>query len=211
MSLLSHAAYAVMRLLQLSYRFEYHGQQHLAACKGAFIFATWHQNLFAGILAQSDRRHVVMISRSRHADALSDACTRLGHLVVRGSSGKGGVDKGGGRASTQMMRALRQGIPGAITVDGPRGPARQAKPGVIDIAAKTQVPIIPYAAIASRYWTFKTWDAFRLPKPFARIRVYCGAPLQVPADIGAEALLGLQQQLSLRITALTPDPLPAAA
>lgn len=204
MSLLSRAAYVVMRLLQLSYRFEYHDRQHLSDCRGPYIYATWHQNLFAGISAQSDRRHVVMISRSRHADALSDACGRLGHLVVRGSSRTGRGNKGGSMALNQMIRALRQGIPGAITVDGPRGPAREAKPGVIDIAAKSQAAIIPYAAIANRYWRFKTWDAFRLPKPFTTIHVYCGAPLYVPAGLDAEACLALQQQLSARITELDP-------
>lgn len=205
MSLLSLAGYAAMRLLLLTYRFRYTGQQHLDGIAGTYLLATWHQNLFAGIAAQYGRRHVVMVSRSRHADALTYTCARLGNLVVRGSSRKGGVDKGGRTARDEMIGALQAGVPGAVTVDGPKGPPHEVKPGIIDMAGKTQLPIIPYAALAERYWGFSTWDSFRLPKPFTRIHVHYGAPMRIAADIGEEQFVAAQLELGQRISALDGD------
>ena len=40
-----------------------------------------------------------------------------------------------------MIQAAREGHPLALTVDGPRGPARRCKPGAVLIAARAEVPI----------------------------------------------------------------------
>lgn len=58
-----------------------------------------------------------------------------------------------------------------ITPDGPRGPRYVMKPGAALAATETGAHIIILNWAASRYWTFNTWDAFRLPKPFATIKV----------------------------------------
>lgn len=176
-------AYLFVRLLASSYRFRF-AMPHTrapAGCDG-YILAIWHQNLFAGILAQAGRPHVVIISRSRDGDPVAYLCKRLGHRVSRGSSRKGTVDKGGKEAKDEMIEALRGGLSGAVTVDGPSGPAFQVKPGIIEMARRSGLPIVPYLAIARRYWSFRSWDAFRLPKPFTRIQVIYGAPLHVPTD-----------------------------
>ena len=43
-------------------------------------------------------------------------------------------DKGGKEAKDEMIEMLRTGLPGALTVDGPRGPAHVVKPGIIEMA-----------------------------------------------------------------------------
>jgi len=208
-TLLSRLGHAVVWLLLRSYRFR-HGDAPLAGrTDGAYILAIWHQNLFAGILAQTGHPHVVMVSRSRHADPLSYVCRRLGHTVVRGSSRRGQRDKGGQEARDQMVEVLQRGVPGAITVDGPVGPAHEVKRGIIDMARHTGLPIVPYAVVAHRYWSFRTWDRFRLPKPFSKIDIRYGAPLWVAADATPAQISDLQSLLATRITAL--DPLPHAA
>ncbi len=179
-SFLLIAGYAAIRLLALSYRFRVIGAPPCGGGDhGFYVLATWHQNLFAGILAQNGRRHTVMISRSRDGDAVAHLCSRLGHHVVRGSSKKGSKDKGGKLAKDEMIEVLRSGTPGAITVDGPSGPIHEVKPGIVEIARLAGVPIVPYLAIPQRYWCFRSWDAFRLPKPFTRIDIYYGEPIVV--------------------------------
>lgn len=187
--------YAFVRALASTYRFRFQGAPKNpgpAGCAG-YILAIWHQNLFAGILAQTGRRHVVIVSRSRDGEPVSELCTRLGHHVARGSSKKGNVDKGGKEAKDEMIEMLRTGVPGALTVDGPRGPAHVVKPGIIEMARATGLPIVPYLPLPTRYWSLKSWDAFRLPKPFSRIDVHYGTPLSVPHDTTFEAFAHYQQ------------------
>lgn len=194
--------YTLVRLLSLSYRFREPGGAPTATGGQGHVLAIWHQNLFAGILAQTGRRHVVIVSRSRDGDPVAFLCQRLGHCVVRGSSKKGGIDKGGKLAKDEMIDVLKSGLPGAVTVDGPRGPAFEVKPGIIEMTRRAGISIVPYLALPARYWSFPSWDAFRLPKPFACIDVHYGAPIAVPADLAFADFPRYQQAVADALQAL---------
>lgn len=195
------AGYRIVRALAgtYRYRFETASRSPAAPC---YILAIWHRNLFAGILAQTGRSHVVMVSRSGDGDAVTTLCTRLGHHVARGSSMNNGVDKGGRAAKDEMIDMLQQGLPGALTVDGPRGPACVVKPGIIEMARITGLPIVPYVPLAARNWRFRSWDGFCLPKPFSRIDIRYGAQMHVPRDTPFEAFAGYQQRIADELDAL---------
>ena len=182
--LLNRVIYRIVRLMQTSYRFRFDGQAAVSAPPDAShcILAIWHQNLFAGILAQTGRQHVVIISRSRDGDPVTKVCEGLGHMVCRGSSRKGDADKGGKAAKDEMIAELNGGLSGAVTVDGPKGPAFEVKLGIIEMARQTGIPIVPYLPLPRRFWSCRSWDAFRIPKPFTRIDVYYGAPIRVAND-----------------------------
>jgi lysophospholipid acyltransferase (LPLAT)-like uncharacterized protein len=202
-SFLLAVGYAAIRLLALSYRFRVVGAEPRGGGEhGGYVLAIWHQNLFAGILAQSGRRHVVMISRSRDGDPVAYLCGRLGHQVVRGSSKKGSRDKGGKLAKDEMIEVLRSGMPGAVTVDGPSGPIHEVKPGIVEMARLAGVPVIPYLAIPRRYWSFRSWDAFRLPKPFTRIDIYYGEPIVVCPETCYAEFPQQQQQIAAALRAV---------
>lgn len=197
-SLLSRLVYGLVLLLFLTYRFRTVGAPPDRGPGGrdAYVLAIWHQNLFAGILAQTGHRHAVIVSRSRDGDPVSFLCTRLGHHVARGSSKKRGVDKGGKEAKDEMIEVLRSGTPGAVTVDGPKGPPHEVKPGIIEMARQAGIPVVPYLALPVSYWSFRSWDAFRLPKPFTRIDVCYGAAQRVAADTGFEQFPRHQQAIA---------------
>lgn len=190
--------YSLIRALAVTYRFRHVGPAPSRGQDGTdgYILAIWHQNLFAGILAQSHLRHTVMVSRSRDGDPVAFLCARLGHHVVRGSSRKGSRDKGGKLAKDEMIDVLRSGTPGAITVDGPSGPAHEVKPGIIEMARLAGVPIIPYIPVATRYWSFPSWDAFRLPKPFTRIDIHYGVPLSIDPATSFDDFEGHRQTIT---------------
>ncbi len=95
----------------------------------------------------------------------------------------------------EMIGVLKTGIPGAVTVDGPKGPAKEVKPGIIAMAKKSDTAIIPYAPIAQSYWEFNSWDKFRLPKPFSIIDIHYGEPL----IIGEEDISLYQRELKMRL------------
>ncbi len=179
--------YLFVRLMHLTYRYRFQKESitlihNLKKNKQNYIFSIYHQNLFPGILAQSGHPHVVIVSKSKDAEPVAFTCLRFGHVVSRGSSKRGNVDKNGSVAKEEMIEALRSGFPGAVTVDGPKGPAERVKPGIIDMAKKSGAVIIPYIVMPDQYWEFNSWDKFRLPKPFSRISISYGRPISVDAN-----------------------------
>lgn len=206
----------VVRSLAATYRFRWDGQPGVRGPVGFehCLLAIWHQNLFAGILAQTGRRHVVIVSRSGDGNPVTHLCENLGHTVARGSSRSKGRDKGGQEAKQAMIEALRSGLPGAVTVDGPRGPIFQVKPGIVDMARQTGLPIVPYLPMPQRYWSFSSWDRFRLPYPFTRIDVHYGAPIFVPQSATDAELADYQEQVRQALQtlqlAVSQDPQPAS-
>ena len=201
-----YLVYGLIRLLHWTYRFEFRGTEHLEHARrlgrGSYIFAIWHRNLFAGILAQTGTAHTVIVSRSRDGEPVAFLCTRLGHVAVRGSSKKRGADKGGREAKDEMIERLKAGSPGAITVDGPSGPVHEVKPGIIEMARRADVPIVPYVPVPARCWTFNSWDRFRLPKPFSKIYVYYDTPYVVAPATTFEEFAGHQSRITQRLLAI---------
>jgi lysophospholipid acyltransferase (LPLAT)-like uncharacterized protein len=202
--ILSVLIYLLVRIFHLTYRFRYVGNENLkviAAKRQNFILAIWHKNLFGGILSQPKLSHVVIISKSADAEVVAFTCKQLGHFVVRGSSKKGGVDKGGSLAKEEMVEYLKLGHPGAVTVDGPKGPALKVKPGIVDMAKQSQSVIVPYTVCSNSYWEFNSWDRFQLPKPFAKLLVAYGKPIEVP--LTCIEFEGYQNELELSLNELT--------
>jgi lysophospholipid acyltransferase (LPLAT)-like uncharacterized protein len=202
--LLNIIIYVIARLLQLSFRISYEGIGHLSQQKN-HILAVWHQNLLPGILAQVERPYVVIVSRSKDAEPVAYTCQRLGHRVTRGSSRKNGVDKGGTTARDEMITWLKSGLPGAVTVDGPKGPAFRAKIGIIHMAREAQCAIVPYTVKATHYYQFNSWDRFQLPLPFSKIIVSYGPPISADElrELSDEqALKMLDERLSLESSEL---------
>lgn len=180
--IISFIIYYLLRWLDNTFDYRFIGNEHLSAIskKGrGTLFAIWHHTLINGILAQKERAFVVMVSRSKDANPVAYVCSKLGHVVTRGSSRKGNRDKGGGSALNEMITYVESGLPAALTVDGPTGPAKKTKEGIIKLAIKSNSLIIPYAALSDSYWQFNSWDKFRFPKPFSRVLIAYGEPIDV--------------------------------
>jgi hypothetical protein len=106
-----------------------------------------------------------------------------------------------------MLAALKEvrtkGRHVVLTVDGPRGPRHQAKPGAVFLASKAGVPILPVRVRISRAKIFeKAWDKFQLPLPFARCEAIYGEPYQVPEKLDASTLAAEQDRLTAKLEAL---------
>ncbi len=192
--------YFIFRALTISCRYRIVGQQHRDQAERmhpsrSFAFAMWHNNTLAAVAAHAKQNISPMISPSGDGELVAFVAQKLGLSPVRGSSSRDGE-----KARLELQSLVRRGMHAAYTVDGPRGPRYRVKPGIIDISRKEQVPILPMAAVADRYWTLrKTWDQFRIPKPFSVITVIYGQPYIMPADTQgqafADAKLVLQEKL----------------
>jgi lysophospholipid acyltransferase (LPLAT)-like uncharacterized protein len=143
---------------------------------GPTVFAFWHGSL---LMAAYRFRHLgiaILISRSFDGELIARTAERLGFLAVRGSSTRGGA-----AGLRGMADAYGRGHRCAFTADGPKGPARVAKAGPVQLAQLVNAPWIGAFAIeADRAWRLHSWDAMLIPKPFATVRF--GWPAHVPVD-----------------------------
>ncbi len=174
---------AAARLLRASYRFRIVGAEHRAAAaaahpSGSFCLALWHEQLFGSILAHADQPFAPLASLSSDGDLVTFVMNRLGFQTVRGSSSRRGEE-----ARDDLVEITTKGWFTALTVDGPRGPRRRVKGGVVDIARRSGVAVLPLITTADREWVMRrSWDQFKVPKPFARVCVSYGEPVIIPAE-----------------------------
>ena len=152
--------------------------------EGTYLLACWHENNLAAMFCHLDVKGATLASRRNAGQILSLTIKRFGWDTIRGSRKRGGKE-----AREAMVNYLQQNnLPVAITVDGASGPRRRTKPGILNIAVRTGVPIVPAVGLASRYWVIKSsWDQMRVPKPFARLTCAYGEPLYPPTDLKGEA------------------------
>lgn len=160
------------------------GEEHLERLRreeGASVIAFWHDRLFFAsyfVSRQLIRRGypiTALISPSRDGELAARTASRLGGRVVRGSSSRGASEGVRG-----LLRAAAAGSGLLVVPDGPKGPARRAKPGVAALARMARAPLVPLTWVCDRSWRLGSWDRLEVPKPFARVAVAVGAPREVP-------------------------------
>ena len=164
---------------------------------GPFVGALWHQGLLVAAYRWSGRGVAVPVSQSRDGELIDAVLRRLGFAA----SPRGSSSRGASALLRALVRLTREGTLVAILPDGPRGPARVAKPGVLAVAAMTGAGLVPLGVAARPCVRFGSWDRVILPLPFARVHCVYGAPFRVPKRMGgAEATLReLEAQLD-RVT-----------
>ena len=160
----------------------------------------WHNRLFlaAEIVRRfrTGRPAYALVSASQDGAWLSAFFHLVGMRTVRGSSSRLGRE-----AATALVDTLRAGQDVGITPDGPRGPLYEFKPGALIVARRTHAPLLLVGAEFAAAWRLRSWDRFRVPRPFSRVRMRCEIiPAAALADRD-EALL----QVRARLLALNPD------
>jgi lysophospholipid acyltransferase (LPLAT)-like uncharacterized protein len=142
------------------------------------IIAFWHEQLvLMPCFSWWPPRVSIMISQHRDGELIARAVRPLGITAVRGSSTRGGRG-----ALRQILAAYRDGASIAWTPDGPRGPRRHAKFGVVATARATGAMIVPVGAAARWHRRLGSWDRMILPWPGSRIVFVVGAPIRVAHD-----------------------------
>jgi lysophospholipid acyltransferase (LPLAT)-like uncharacterized protein len=154
----------------------------LARSGKPYVLACWHEVLLPVMWQHRGTGLVAVISEARDGQHLAGFASRLGYGFARGSS-----SRGGGKALRGAIRALQAGRPVGFTPDGPRGPVRVAKPGVVTAAAAGRVPLLAVRVRAEPAWRARSWDRFVVPKPGARVCLDYADPLEVGHDPGARA------------------------
>lgn len=182
---------------------EYRDAAQLIHPKKSFIIALWHEQVVAVMTAHAwSEPYLALASRSKDGDYAAFVSEKMGFVSVRGSSNKKNKDKGGKEVLSEYIRNLKLGISGGLTIDGPKGPRRKSKPGVVIMAGQSGAPILPVIAKIEKYWEFNSWDKFKLPKPFSKIRVIYGPVITVPPNLSSEQIVEKQNELDLALEKL---------
>lgn len=156
-----------------------------AGLETPWILALWHGQQMLLLRWPRRRLTTVLVSLSRDGELLAGALPVLGCAVERGSSSRGGA-----AGLRSIVRRLKAGCDAAFAVDGPRGPRRIVHTlGASAAARLARGVVVPLAAASSSSWVLsRTWDRFELPRPFARVAVALGAPLDPAAASSPTAL-----------------------
>lgn len=141
-----------------------------------FVAAIWHDEMFPLIAYHAYENVTAIVSQSKDGEILAQVLHRFGYQTARGSSSRGGI-----RALVTAIKQMdASGAGTVVTVDGPRGPRHQVKPGAIFLAHKAKAPVIPVRAFMSSKFVFKkAWDRFQLPLPFSKCTLVYGDPIRI--------------------------------
>ena len=110
-----------------------------------YIATLWHDHLLLALHARYRKPISVLISQSKDGEIIARIFSYYGIDSARGSA-----TRGGGRALRELIRAARDGKNLAVTPDGPKGPPRIVKEGVVVAAQATGLPIAPFAFAAKK-------------------------------------------------------------
>ena len=172
--LLSWLAATLMRALGRTLRIEVRDQVGFFDTQRSqpFIIAAWHNRIlvlpfaFERLRPKHQRPMSVLTSASRDGGLLAAVVGRFKVGAVRGSSSRRGAT-----ALRELTATLERNTDVIITPDGPRGPVYTLGPGIIFLAQKTGLPVLRVHVEYSRFWELKSWDRFRIPKPFSRVTI----------------------------------------
>jgi lysophospholipid acyltransferase (LPLAT)-like uncharacterized protein len=150
------------------------------------IYAIWHETNLVGAIAAyrllPHRRAVSFSTRGFRGIVMNTMLRSFGARVVTLPDEGRGTRTEAAAMAREMAALGRSGHILVVSCDGPFGPYRVAKPGVLIVARESGLPIQPWA-IASRppLRLNGRWDRMIVALPFGRMRVFEGPVLEVGA------------------------------
>jgi len=141
------------------------------------IFCLWHESWwsYSVVFARYRSPHATFSHPAAYMKPVHTAFRLMGlKPLLLGSSGEEGR-----RAANELARLVQNGWSTTISPDGPYGPPRILKKGVLHVALKSGVPVVPLTIEASQSIRWPSWDGKKFPLPFGRIRVTVHRPIAV--------------------------------
>jgi len=163
------------------------------------IVAMWHgQHFMVPFAKPAHWPAKVMISKSADGEINAIAARKLGMGLIRASGGRTAHQikkRGGMRGFIEAVRALKDGDTIAMTADVPKGPARHAGLGIVQLAKHSGRPILPVAVATSRSIELNSWDKASVNLPFGTASIVGSDLIWVPSDLDGEALETYRQKV----------------
>lgn len=177
----------------------------MIASKGVYVPCYWHQQhiVCAWLVRDWIRRGFRacwIVSASVDGEVPARIAQSWGAEVIRGSAANTGA-----LVLRDAQKMMKDGVSIVATSDGPLGPAFEFKTGTVLMARVGGAPMVPVACAADRAWYLDTWDHFMVPKPFARVAIAIGEPLDVPRTASKDELERLREEMQAAIEAMVQE------
>ena len=181
--LIIFAGYWVIRLIGPTLRVCISGEEGAQETldQRPLVASFWHSCLIPATYICRNLGVRVMSSNSYDGEYMGRIIHRFGYVAVKGSSSRNAV-----RALLGLRRSLEDGWTVAFTLDGPRGPRHQVKPGPVALGRSSGIPLTMFHAAVDKAWVLKTWDRLMIPLPFSRVLVRFGKLIHVPHEASEE-------------------------
>ena len=164
-----YLAALLVLLIGLTFRYKIRKRFH----SNKVIYAFWHQNIIPLMYLHKFQNIVILISPSQDGELIAGPVSIIGYKPIRGSSSKKGT------SAIRNMLKLSEKYNLAITPDGPKGPLRKLKKGLLYLAYLSKKPIIPVRVKIEKKFVLNSWDNFRIPKLFSKIKVTYGREVYI--------------------------------
>ncbi len=149
-----------------------------------FLYCVWHDEIAFPLFMGRPYYMSALVSKHQDGSYLSESMRWLHVTPYRGSTNRGGA-----QAVRQLIGAAER-LHITITPDGPRGPQRTMKDGIVFLASRSGQAIVPMAFGCRRGVRIKgTWTDMLLPLPFTRVYLASAQPIHVPSDLSREQLV----------------------
>jgi hypothetical protein len=201
--LLSSVTIVALRIILFTCKLQYINKEYIdeyLVGDKQVVISTWHRCAVYFLFKYGYLHPMVLFSASRDGDLLADFAQKLGIIAARGSSTRGGKE-----GSQKLIDFLTSGGGVVATVaDGPQGPALRAKPGLVRIAQKAGVHLMPLIWAANRVWMFAgAWDKTIIPKPFSRIVICASKPYLIPETAEGEEFDAYVRDMEQTLNSMT--------
>jgi lysophospholipid acyltransferase (LPLAT)-like uncharacterized protein len=174
------------------------GARALICSNAAGIYPCWHSRFMMLLAIKEIGCFQAVASAHRDANHLHGVLEYYGHEVIRGSSRRNALS-----AMRAILALDKSTMRLVLTPDGPLGPRFQIKGGVLKLAQRYDLPIVPMTYSATHAIILGTWDRFIIPLPFiSRIVVDFGAPIKAAALVNEDQLQDIMLQQTQKVDAL---------
>lgn len=157
--------------------------------KGWHLFAFWHENILMPCFQYGRPDINILVSQHADGELIAQVLKSMGFSTIRGSTNRGGIH------ALRKMIAVSPAGNMVVIPDGPRGPRRTLELGLIYLASRSGLPIVPFGVGYDNPWRLPTWDRFAIPKPFSKAVIVTGNPIPVPANLRREDLESYRQKV----------------
>ena len=144
------------------------------------VFCMWHESwlVYFVVFLGYRRAHAMITHPAAYMKPLHNLCRLMGlKRLLLGSSGEEGR-----QAVNELAHLVQKGWSTTISPDGPCGPPRVLKKGVLHLGLHSQAPVVPITISASRFIPWPSWDAKKFPLPFTRIKVTVHEAMRVSRE-----------------------------
>ena len=181
--LFANAMRVLFWTLRLDVRTTRDANPYAASGEPRFLYAVWHDSIVMAAFGGKHVRTKALTSHHRDGSFVAGVLDTIGVPAVRGSTGNRG------QSALREILTNARGSDIVMTPDGPRGPRRQISRGTVFLASRSGRAIVPTAFTCEKSWTIRgSWTDLVIPKPFSKVFLLAGDPIEVPAGVSRDKL-----------------------